>query len=302
MYQNLKPLLFRADPETVHDQVMNVLTWTGQRPGALKLVSSLCQTNDERLQVKRFGLTFPNPVGLAAGFDKNARAVRTWAALGFGHVEVGSVTTHAQPGNPKPRLFRLPNDEALINRMGFNNDGAAVVAKRLEHLRQTQSLSVPLGVNLGKSKVTSLDDAPSDYLTSLEYFWSSADYFVINVSSPNTPGLRELQDKGRLEHLLKTVTEYAAAQEVHKPILLKIAPDLTFSQIDEIVSLVLKYNLSGIIATNTTVSREGLQTRINEAGGLSGRPVQERSLEVPETPPRSGEFTSYLCRRRLFCR
>lgn len=280
MYQRLKPLFFRADPEWIHERFMGALTWTGRRPGGLRLVSSLCRSVDKRLEVTRFGLTFPNPVGLAAGFDKNARAVPTWAALGFGHVEVGSVTAHAQPGNPKPRLFRLPQDGALINRMGFNNDGAAAVARRLGNLRNTQSLHVPLGVNLGKSKITSLDDAPSDYLTSLEQLWSLADYFVINVSSPNTPGLRELQDKGRLETLLETVTEYAAAQEVDKPILLKIAPDLTFSQIDEIVALVLDYKLSGLIATNTTVSREGLRTRIDEAGGLSGRPLQKRSVEV----------------------
>ncbi len=280
MYQRLKPLLFRADPERIHEQVMAALTWTSRHPGGLKLVSRLCQVEDKRLEVKRFGLTFPNPIGLAAGFDKNARAVPTWAALGFGHAEVGSVTAHAQPGNPKPRLFRLLEDEALINRMGFNNDGAAVMAKRLEQLRMIRPTSVPLGINLGKSKVTPLDDAPDDYLTSLAHLWSRADYFVINVSSPNTPGLRELQDKGRLETLLATVTAYAAAQEVRKPILLKIAPDLTYSQIDEIVTLVLEHELSGLIATNTTVSREGLRTDIGEAGGLSGRPVRARSLEI----------------------
>ena len=282
MYQRLKPLLFRTDPEWIHERFMETLTWTGRHPGGLRLVSTLCRSVDKRLEVTRFGLTFPNPVGLAAGFDKNARAVPTWAALGFGHVEIGSVTAHAQPGNPKPRLFRLPNDEALINRMGFNNDGAAAVARRLGHLKNTRPLEVPLGVNLGKSKVTSLDDAPSDYLTSLARLWSLADYFVINVSSPNTPGLRELQDKERLETLLETVTEYTAAQEVGKPILLKIAPDLTFSQIDEIVTLVLNYKLSGLIATNTTIAREGLRTPIDETGGLSGRPVRERSVEVLE--------------------
>ena len=280
MYQRLKPLLFRADPETIHEQVMAALTWMGRRPGGLRLVSRLCQTPDKRLEVERFGLTFPNPVGLAAGFDKDARAVPTWAALGFGHVEVGSVTAHAQPGNPKPRLFRLADDAALINRMGFNNDGAAAAAQRLKRLRETLSLNVPLGVNLGKSKVTPLDDAPSDYLTSLGHLWTLADYFVINVSSPNTPGLRALQDKGRLETLLQAVTDYAAAQEVCKPVLLKIAPDLTFSQIDEIVALVLDYKLSGLIATNTTVSRDGLETKLDEAGGLSGRPLRTRSLEV----------------------
>ena len=300
IYQRLKPLLFRADPERIHERVMAALTWTGRHPGGLRLVSHFCQTSDKRLAVERLGLTFSNPVGLAAGFDKNARAVPTWAALGFGHVEVGSVTAHAQPGNPKPRLFRLLSDEALINRMGFNNDGAAAVARRLEHLRATHPLGVPLGVNLGKSKATSLDDAPSDYLTSLERLWRWADYFVINVSSPNTPGLRELQDKERLETLLQAVTDYAAAQEVQRPILLKIAPDLTFSQIDEIVALVLEHGLGGLIATNTTVSRAGLETKIDEAGGLSGRPLQTRSLEVLKHLRASGGRTAtHLGGRRL---
>ena len=280
VYSSLKPLLFRADPETIHEQVMAMLTWTGRHPGALRTVSHLCQTHSEKLRVNRFGLTFPNPVGLAAGFDKNARAVPTWAALGFGHIEVGSVTAHAQPGNPKPRLFRLPQDEALINQMGFNNEGALSVAKRLRSLRSAHTLNVPLGVNLGKSKVTPLEDAPEDYLASLQHLWPVADYFVINVSSPNTPGLRALQDRERLEALLGSVTAYAAAQPAPKPILLKIAPDLTFTQIDEIVALVLDFKLAGLIATNTTVFREGLQTEIKETGGLSGRPVQRRSLEV----------------------
>ena len=279
MYSSLKPLLFSADPERVHERVMAALRWAGRRPGALKLISSRCTVRDERLEVKRFGLTFPNPVGLAAGFDKNAQAVPTWAALGFGHVEVGSVTALSQPGNPKPRLFRLLKDEALINRMGFNNDGAEVVGKRLAQLRE-QTLKVPLGINLGKSKVTPLEDAPSDYLTSLDLLWPLADYFVINVSSPNTPGLRELQDKERLRTLLQTLMDYAAAQAVHKPILLKIAPDLTFSQIDEITALALDYALSGLIATNTTLSREGLHTAVDEVGGLSGQPLRERSLKV----------------------
>ena len=279
MYSSLKPLLFSADPERVHERVMAALSWSGRRPGALRFISSRCTVRDERLEVKRFGLTFPNPVGLAAGFDKNAQAVPTWAALGFGHVEVGSVTAQAQPGNPKPRLFRLPSDEALINRMGFNNDGAEVVGKRLAQLRE-QALNVPLGINLGKSKVTPLEDAPSDYLTSLDQLWPFADYFVINVSSPNTPGLRELQDKERLRTLLQTLMDYAAAQAVHKPILLKIAPDLTFAQIDEITALALDYALSGLIATNTTVLRERLQTEIEETGGLSGQPLRKRSLEV----------------------
>ncbi len=278
-YALLKPLLFRADPETVHDRVMGELARAGRHPGALRLFSSLYSVQDPRLTVRRFGLTFPNPVGLAAGFDKNALAVPTWPALGFGFTEVGSVTAQAQPGNPKPRLFRLPEDEALINRLGFNNGGAAAVATRLEALRR-KTLPTPLGINLGKSKVTPLDDAPSDYLASLETLWPYADYFAVNVSSPNTPGLRALQEGGRLERLLDTVTGYAANQPARKPILLKIAPDLSFEQLDEIVRLALEFGLGGLIATNTTVARAGLRNPINEAGGLSGRPLGTRSLEL----------------------
>ena len=278
-YSLLKPLLFRADPETIHDRVMGELARASRHPYALRLFSSLYSVQDTRLNVRRFGLTFPNPVGLAAGFDKNALAVPTWPALGFGFTEVGSVTAHAQPGNPKPRLFRLPEDEALINRLGFNNSGAAAVAARLAALRR-ESISTPLGVNLGKSKVTPLDDAPGDYLTSLEKLWPYADYFAVNVSSPNTPGLRELQEGGRLERLLDTVTGYAANQSARKPILLKIAPDLSFEQLDEIVRLALEFGLGGLIATNTTVARAGLRNPINETGGLSGRPLGTRSLEL----------------------
>ena len=168
----------------------------------------MCQVKDKRLETKIFGLTFPNPVGLAAGFDKNARAVPAWLALGFGFVEVGSVTALAQPGNPKPRLFRLPEDAAIINRMGFNNAGAEALARRLEKLFEDGKPAAPLGINLGKSKVTPLEDAPADYRRSLELLWTYGDYFVINVSSPNTPGLRELQDRDRLEQLLDTVQSF----------------------------------------------------------------------------------------------
>jgi dihydroorotate dehydrogenase len=233
---------------------------------------------DKRLEVRAFGLQFPNPIGLAAGFDKNAVAVRAWPALGFGHVEIGSVTALAQPGNDRPRLFRLPEDQALINRMGFNNEGADAVAARLQHLQQTLGRpSVPLGINLGKSKITPLEQASQDYLQSLSRLWPYGDYFVINVSSPNTPELRALQDKDRLEELLSALTSFA---QNRKPLLLKIAPDLTWDQIDEVLALVEQYQLSGLIATNTTISRAGLKTTISESGGLSGRPLQQRSLEV----------------------
>ena len=277
MYRVVKPLLFRYDPEFIHERTMQALAFAARGRPRLQLLSLLCRLQDERLKVKLWDLEFPNPIGLAAGFDKNALALPAWPALGFGFVEIGSITALAQPGNDKPRLFRLPQDEAIINRMGFNNDGAEVVAQRLEELRQTHGKpSVPLGINLGKSKLTPLEQAPRDYLKSLTLLWEYGDYFVINVSSPNTPGLRALQDKDKLEELLAAVMEFAKAR---KPILLKIAPDLAWEQMDEILALVEQHKL-GLIATNTTVSREGLQTRLDQAGGLSGRPLKARSLEV----------------------
>lgn len=279
MYTRLKPLLFRSDPERVHERAMHMLSWAAEHPGALRLLGAACTVRDPKLTTRAFGLTFPNPVGLAAGFDKNAVAVPTWAALGFGFVEVGSVTAHAQPGNPKPRLFRLPEDEAIINRMGFNNDGAEAVAARLSALREAGGVRVPVGVNVGKSKVTLLDDAPQDYLRSLKRLWPHTDYFVINVSSPNTPGLRALQERGRLDELLCAVGEFVASQPL-KPVLLKVAPDLSDVEVAEIAELAAKYRLAGLVATNTTVTREGLKTPVDETGGLSGRPLRERSLEV----------------------
>lgn len=258
---------------------MGGLEWVAHHPGALRLIETFCTVHDPRLETRAFGLNFPSPVGLAAGFDKNALAVPTWAALGFGFVEIGSVTAQAQPGNPKPRLFRLPEDEALINRMGFNNDGATVVAKRLEHLRERGFASVPVGVNVGKSKVAPLDEAAEDYLASLQFLWPHGDYFVINVSSPNTPGLRALQERERLTALLSAVTEFAA-ERPPKPLLLKLAPDLSDAELAEIAELAVRFDLSGLVATNTTIAREGLRASVDETGGLSGRPLKKRALEV----------------------
>ncbi len=279
LYTRLKPLLFRSDAERVHERVMGALSWTAEHPGALRLLGAACTVRDPRLQTHAFGLTFPNPVGLAAGFDKNAVAVPTWAALGFGFVEVGSVTAYTQDGNPKPRLFRSPEDDAIINRMGFNNEGAEVVAARLEALREAGSVPVPLGVNIGKSKVTPLADAPHDYLESLKALWPHADYFVINVSSPNTPGLRALQEREPLDELLGAVGAFTATQPP-KPVLLKVAPDLSDEALAEVAELAVEHNLAGLVATNTTVSRDRLTAPVDESGGLSGRPLRARSLEV----------------------
>jgi len=281
MYALLKPLLFSLDPERVHDLVMTGLALTALNKPLLEIIRRYCATPEVRLEVEAFGLRFPNPVGLAAGMDKNALALPIWSALGFGFAEIGSVTAHAQPGNPQPRMFRLPADEAIINRMGFNNHGSSLVVQTLGRWNRTHGQSaVPIGINLGKSKVTSLEDAPSDYLLSLARLWAYGDYFVVNVSSPNTPGLRELQDKDRLEKLLRAVMGFVKAQMQPKPLLLKIAPDLSEPQLLEMLELSQAHGVSGIIATNTTVSRNGLKTQIDQAGGLSGKPLKNRSLEV----------------------
>ncbi len=280
MYQILKPILFTQDPEQIHNQVMQALEFVSKQKILLSALRQIVGITGN-LETECFGLKFPNPVGLAAGLDKNALALPAWPALGFGFVEIGSVTAHAQPGNDKPRLFRLPQDNAIINRMGFNNHGAEIVAQRLAAWQSTHgALGVPLGINLGKSKITPLENAPQDYLESLKHLWQRGDYFVVNVSSPNTPGLRELQDKDKLQELLSAITNFATQQKTQKPILLKIAPDLTNTQLDEIVSLVETYKLAGMIATNTTISREGITTQINETGGMSGAPLRARSLEV----------------------
>jgi len=281
MYALLKKLLFQFDPEAVHEFVMGALKTASHSSAALEVIARLCAPRDPRLSVKLWGLEFPNPVGLAAGFDKNALALAAWPALGFGFVEMGSVTMLEQPGNPRPRLFRLPQDRGIINRMGFNNDGADKVAARLEHLTSTRGpLPVPLGINLGKSKLTPLELAPQDYLYSLEKLWKHGDYFAVNVSSPNTPGLRQLQDKDKLEVLLSSVMDFAGRQPAFKPVLLKIAPDLSLTQLDEILGLLEDHKLSGIVATNTTLSREGLKMPLEQAGGLSGAPLRQKSLEI----------------------
>ncbi|MEO0839209.1 MAG: quinone-dependent dihydroorotate dehydrogenase [Cyanobacteria bacterium J06643_5] len=295
----LRPLLFnliKADPENLHSKTIRTLEWLGNnshmQPASLvksRLQQSFC-LQDSRLSQSLFGLQFPNPVGLAAGFDKDGVATSMWSSLGFGFAEVGTVTSQAQPGNPRPRLFRLPSDEAALNRMGFNNCGAAAMATLLSKPTSKPKPIIPIGINLGKSKVTPLEEAANDYRHSFSLLKNYGDYFVVNVSSPNTPGLRKLQDAAMLGSILDALNaENFSQKPTQKPIFVKIAPDLEWEAITEIVALAQSYKLAGIIATNTTIKREGLNTKIlaqtdkplsQEAGGISGKPVRQRSTEV----------------------
>ncbi len=285
-------LAVKSDPETAHRQMLQTLNnieinrhsvW-----GSLaikQLEKSFC-VRDARLQQTFWGLDFNNPLGLAAGFDKDGTAAGIWSSLGFGFAELGAVTLQAQPGNPRPRMFRLPEDKAALNRMGANNLGAAVMADTLAQTWQRQPRKIPIGINLCKSKSTSLENAAEDYVGSFQYLQDVADYFVINVSSPNTPGLRSLQGGEQLEPILAGLK---TANTQHKPILIKIAPDLEWQDIKDILTLATNYHLSGVIATNTTIRRDGLKTKIlketgksieDEPGGISGLPVKQRSTEV----------------------
>lgn len=284
MYFLIKPLLFKFDPELVHHFVTANLKRFNRFPGGQALSRSLWGLYDPRLERDVFGLHFKNPVGLAAGFDKNAEMMSEMANLGFGFVEVGTVTPLPQPGNPKPRMFRLPEDGGLINRMGFNNDGVEVVAERLAAFRANgDQKQLIIGGNIGKNKVTPNEEAVSDYIKCFDRLFDVVDYFVVNVSSPNTPGLRELQEKEPLMQLLGTLQQRNSKNGISRPILLKIAPDLTNEQLDDIVYIVQQTGIAGIIATNTTISREGLVSNDklkNETGGLSGKPLTKRSTEV----------------------
>ena len=280
-----KPFFFRQDPEVAHEFAMRNLALLARVRPLCALVERWAQL-DAGLHkpVECFGLKFPNAVGLAAGFDKNAEMWPAAAALGFGHVEVGTVTLHAQPGNPKPRLFRFPSEEAVINRMGFNNEGAAAMAARLAKLPGPGRRAIPVGVNLGKTKVTPLDQATEDYLGSFRLLADHADYIAVNVSSPNTPGLRELQDASWLKPLLAALVDEnrarVAAGRSRRPVLLKIAPDLSFPQVDAALGVIADLGLDGIIATNTTLARPGFFATVDQAGGLSGKPLQRRATEV----------------------
>ena len=321
IYQfGLRPLLFsvlKADAEWLHNRTLQVLETADRslsNPAVDRILSQFHQSlglQDSRLEQSLWGLSFKNPVGLAAGFDKNGVAAGIWANFGFGFAELGTVTCQPQPGNPQPRLFRLSRDSAALNRMGFNNQGAAAMAARFEARNKREreremhtpaeirppsvaksaadsaaNCQFPIGINLGKSKVTLLEDAPADYLESFKLLKNWGDYFVVNISSPNTPGLRSLQDADRLSTILSVLQQ---ENQGIKPILVKIAPDLEWEAIASILDLAKTYQLAGIIATNTTIRRDGLKTQIlretgkpisEESGGISGVPVRERSTEI----------------------
>jgi dihydroorotate dehydrogenase len=277
----LKPLFFLFPPETIHHIVFKLIKFFCKIPGAPALLKACYVVTDKRLERQLFGLTFPNPVGLAAGFDKDAKLFDELGYFGFGFIEIGTLTPKAQPGNDKPRMFRLPQDEALINRMGFNNGGAEAAAIRLKH-RKTAIL---IGGNIGKNKITPNEEAVSDYERCFHELVAHVDYFVVNVSSPNTPNLRALQDKEPLTKLLNTVKAINSKEKQPKPILLKIAPDLSNEQLDDIISIMNETKIDGLIATNTTIDRSNLTTpksvvEAMGAGGLSGKPLTKRSTEV----------------------
>jgi len=295
----LRPILFTQDSEKIHDRTLKFLGWASRRPSLLRAAEKFFAAPE--LPVELFGLKFPNPIGLAAGMDKQAAAIPMWEKLGFGFCELGGVTWHPQPGNPQPRMFRAVEDEALINRMGFNNHGAQVLALRLAEWKKLGLWPAhPVGVNLGKSKVTPLEKAAEDYANSFRALQGLADFFVVNVSSPNTPNLRQLQDKAALDEILAAFqelnvtaprqsaanTEVAAfCRDAATPILVKVAPDLSFEALDEILELAAARNLSGIVAGNTTIARPQTSNRrlgkiYSEMGGLSGRPLRQRSTEM----------------------
>jgi dihydroorotate dehydrogenase len=283
-YRNLvRPALFTQDSEEIHNRTLRALGWTSRHAVLCDALASFYRASRD-CGIELFSLKFPNPVGLAAGMDKHAAAVPIWEALGFGFVELGGVTWHPQPGNPAPRMFRAVADEALINRMGFNNPGAEAVAAKLAEWRALGRWPThPVGINLGKSKITPREKAAEDYASSFRVLWPHADFFVVNVSSPNTPNLRQLQDKAALDEIL------AAMQVINrdppKPILVKVAPDLSFEGLDEILELVGPRQITGIVATNTTITRPEtddprLKHIYGEAGGLSGRPLRACSTEI----------------------
>ena len=285
IYPFIRNSLFLLPPETAHNVSMKGLDLVAALPGIITLMRSYFQVQDPSLSKTVFGLHFPNPVGLGAGFDKNAVHLDGLEMLGFGFVEIGTVTPKPQAGNPQPRLFRIPDQKALINRMGFNNDGVEVIAKRLKERKASTQSNLIIGGNIGKNKVTENQDAWKDYCTNFIGLEEVVDYFVVNVSSPNTPGLRELQEK---EALRKIFTELQLINKNNKPILLKIAPDLETSALDDIIALTSEVKIDGLVSSNTTLDRsllnEANKIRVNElgAGGLSGLPLLQKSNQVLE--------------------
>ena len=282
MYKSfIRPFFFHFNPEFIHKITVGIIKIGFVIPGVKQLVRKAFNQNYPELRTKVFGVEFDNPIGLAAGFDKNAVLFDELSAFGFGFVEIGTLTPKAQPGNPKPRLFRVPPNKALINRMGFNNDGLNLAVKRLKKKKS----KVIIGGNIGKNKITPNEDAILDYEKGFEALFEVVDYFVVNVSSPNTPNLRALQEKEPLKKILSRLQELNGKKQKRKPILLKIAPDLTNDQLDDIVEIVFETKIDGIVATNTTISREGLSISKDKidaigAGGLSGLPVKKRATEV----------------------
>ena len=277
MYRYLiKPILFLGDPEWIHYFVFSLIRWVHKIPGIPILIRHYYQVNHPQLKKEVFGITFNNPVGLAAGFDKDAKLYRELSHFGFGFIEIGTLTPKAQDGNPKKRLFRLAGDQGLINRMGFNNEGVKAAVSRLKHNK-----NVLIGGNIGKNKTTPNEKAVDDYIYCFNILFDHVDYFVVNVSSPNTPNLRALQEKKPLTDLLNALQELNKTKETPKPILLKIAPDLSNDQLMDIIDIVKITHTAGVIATNTTLSREGLKsTHKGQQGGLSGQPLKNRSTEV----------------------
>ena len=281
MYKHVKNILFQLQPEDAHHFVTRQLKNYANFPGIDKLLQKKYSINHPSLEREVFGIKFKNPVGLAAGFDKNGEYIQELSRFGFGFIEIGTVTPKPQPGNELPRMFRLVEDEAIINRMGFNNKGAEYAVKQIRKLQHRERYII--GGNIGKNKNTPNEDATNDYVYCFNMLFDEVDYFVVNVSSPNTPNLRELQEKEPLMDLLYTLQRHNGIKENPKPILLKIAPDLTNEQLDDIIEIVTETKIAGIIATNTTISREGLLSDpmiVQEMGGVSGKPLKQRSTEV----------------------
>ena len=294
----VRPLLFSLDAETAHHVTIRSLRRASHFDAAVRVLRSFQPPSKPKTL---FGLNFPNPIGLAAGLDKNGVALPAWAALGFGFIEIGTVTAKAQPGNPKPRIFRLPEQQALINRLGFNNDGADAIAHRLAALRESGRWpAVPVGINIGKSRATPLEQATDDYLYSFRMLRDFADYITLNISSPNTPGLRELQEPEKLSELLHAIGKEAGTPP--KPLVVKISPDLSGAELKAILAVCEENGISGIIATNTTLDHSSIAPQLDQAGGLSGAPLRDKSTALVREINAQCYNSSDRFRRNFRCR